>query len=142
MEAPGRVPSLPVSSGGLRRPDGPSQRGQAVRVVEAEAGRHVGPGGHRSALRHVKKIHLNLETFLCQICKMYFPTLRLKQEHNQKVHSGSFTCIHCSNWSCTYLANLGWHMRAKHQGEGIQCKYNHSCGLYFKTQGDLHFREP
>jgi hypothetical protein len=50
MEAPGRVPSLPVSGGGHGRPDGPSRRGQAVRVVEAETERHIGSGGHLSAV--------------------------------------------------------------------------------------------
>jgi hypothetical protein len=50
MEASGRVPSLPVCCGEFRRPDGQTGFGQAVRVVEAEAGRHIGPGGHRSAV--------------------------------------------------------------------------------------------
>jgi hypothetical protein len=50
MEAPGRMPSLPVSSGEFRRPDGQTGFGQAIRVVEAEVGRHIGPGRHRSAV--------------------------------------------------------------------------------------------
>jgi hypothetical protein len=88
-------------------------------------------------LRHVKEFHSNIETFLCTICKLCFPTLKLKQEHNQKVHSGNFVCIYCSNWSCTYLSNLRRHLKQKHQGEFIQCRYNNKCGLYFKNQIDL-----
>jgi hypothetical protein len=50
METLARVPSLPVSGGEFRRPDGQTGFGQAVRVVEAEAGRHIGPRRHRSAV--------------------------------------------------------------------------------------------
>jgi Zinc-finger double-stranded RNA-binding len=90
-----------------------------------------------AVMRHVKESHSNIDTFSCQTCMIYFPTLKLKQEHNQKVHSGSFTCIYCSNWSCTNMSNLGRHMKEKHEGEVIQCKYNNMCNLYFKTDSDL-----
>jgi hypothetical protein len=63
--------------------------------------------------RHVEEIHSNIETFWCQNCTIYFSTLQLKQEHYQKVHSGSFACIYCSNWSCTNPTNLSRHVKLK-----------------------------
>jgi hypothetical protein len=89
-----------------------------------------------AVMRHAREFHSNMNTFWCQLCMLFFITLKLKQEHNQKVHSGNFACIYCSNWSCTNLSNLGRHMKEKHQGEVIQCSYN-LCALYFKNQGDL-----
>jgi hypothetical protein len=88
-------------------------------------------------IRHVKDFHSNITTFFCYTCKLNFPNLELKQKHNQKMHSGKFTCIYCSNWSCTNLSNLWRHIKLKHESDAMQCKYNKTCALYFKTQGDL-----
>jgi hypothetical protein len=90
-----------------------------------------------AVMRHVADFHSQIDTFTCNICYLCFANLELKQEHNQKVHRGKFTCLYCNNWSCTYISNLSRHLREKHQGEVIQCKYNNMCTLYFKTQGDL-----
>jgi hypothetical protein len=96
-----------------------------------------------SAFRHVKEAHFNIETFKCYDCEIFFENVELKKEHYQKTHRGHFRCIYCVNWECTNRMNLRRHMRIKHQGEVIQCKFSMMCRLYFKTQDDLikHTRE-
>ena len=91
----------------------------------------------KSAFRHVKEAHSKIETFKCYECEICFENSELKKEHYQKVHRGQFRCIYCVNWECTNRMNLRRHMRKKHQGEVIQCKYSNKCSLYFKTQADL-----
>jgi hypothetical protein len=91
----------------------------------------------KSAYRHVKEVHSNIKTFKCHECEICFENIELKSEHYQKVHRGQFRCIYCVNWECTNRMNLRRHMRKKHQGEVIQCKYSNKCSLYFKTQADL-----
>lgn len=90
-----------------------------------------------AVMRHVKEYHKNIETFKCDTCKLYLESLELKKKHYEKKHRGTFTCLYCSSWSCTVISNLRRHLREKHKGEVIQCKYSNMCSLYFKTHGEL-----
>ena len=92
----------------------------------------------KSAFKHVKEAHSKIETFKCYECEICFENVELKKEHYQKVHKGLFQCIYCANWKCSNRMNLRRHLRQKHQGEIIQCRYSNKCGLYFKTQYNLN----
>jgi hypothetical protein len=96
-----------------------------------------------SVVKHVKDVHIDIETFRCYSCDSFFATKELKQEHYQKIHRGEFRCVYCANWKCTNISNLSRHYRGRHRGEVFRCSYNNMCVLYFKTQDDLqkHIRE-
>jgi hypothetical protein len=97
----------------------------------------------KTAFKHAREAHSDIETFKCYECEICFETSDMKKDHYQKVHRGHFPCIYCANWECTNRMNLRRHIRTKHQGVAIQCRYSNKCGLYFKTEDDLqtHIKE-
>lgn len=98
---------------------------------------HLQFPSRKSAYKHVREDHTNIETFQCGDCRICFETVEMKKDHYQKVHRGHFTCIYCENWECTNRMNLRRHILNKHREQMVQCRYSNKCGLYFKTQDDL-----
>jgi hypothetical protein len=86
-----------------------------------------------SLFLHVKSGHSNIKTFCCTLCKLFFKSKEEKWVHFKEQHSEKHKCILCSKAFST-TTHLRRHLQKNHVNQFFECKYNTTCGKFFRTK--------